>query len=258
MSKEFIFLVLLVAVSIAFAGAVALMGRRIQFTERARREIEVEEGRVFEFLHSLGEAFAEGVRSADLHRLIVESATRILDAHGGALYLADRHDTAMVPAFFSKGFPPLIEVPQHILEQGANTPIAVDSYVRLHAVKAGEGFIGEAWQFGEPRLITSGLEPLNLHRDRSMQIGSALVGPLVYRRKCLGVLAVSVQPGAASFTAADVKVFHTICEQSAFALYNEVIYLEANEKKRLDHDLAIAREIQSILLPSDPPPVPGY
>ncbi len=55
-----------------------------------------------------------------------------------------------------------------------------------------------------------------------------------------------------------MKVFHTICEQSAFALYNEIVYLEANEKKRLDHDLEIAREIQSILLPSDPPPVPGF
>jgi sigma-B regulation protein RsbU (phosphoserine phosphatase) len=91
-----------------------------------------------------------------------------------------------------------------------------------------------------------------------MQLGSALVGPLIYRRKCLGVLAVTAVPGATPFTDGDVKVFRTICEQSAFALYNEVVYLEANEKKRLDHDLTIAREIQSILLPSDPPPIPGY
>ncbi|HVE16295.1 MAG TPA: GAF domain-containing SpoIIE family protein phosphatase [Chthoniobacterales bacterium] len=257
-TREIVFLTLLVVVSLLSAGAMGLMVRRVRFTEQARHEIEVEEGRVFEFLHSLGEAFAEGVRSADLHRLIVESATRILDAHGGALYLADRNDTAMVPAFFSKGFPPLIEVPAHILEQGANVPIAVDSYVRLHAVKPGEGLIGEAWKRGEPQLVIDGLEALNLHRDRSMQVGSALVGPLIYRRKCLGILAVVAPPGATSFTTADVKVFHTICEQSAFALYNEVVYLEANEKKRLDHDLAIAREIQSILLPSDPPPVPGY
>ena len=256
--RELVFLILLIVVSLAFIGAMGLMTRRVRFTERARREIEVEEGRVFEFLHSLGEAFAEGVRSADLHRLIVESATRILDAQGGALYLADRNDSAMAPAFLSKGCPPLIDVPQHVLEQGVNMPIAVDSYVRLHAVKSGEGLIGTAWQKGEPQLVASGLEALNLHRDRSQQLGSALVGPLVYRRKCLGVLAVVAPPGATPFTAADVKVFHTICEQSAFALYNEVVYLEANEKKRLDHDLQIAREIQSILLPSDPPPIPGY
>lgn len=259
LTRELIFLALLIVVSVLFTGAVALMGRRIRFTERARHELEVEEGRVFEFLHSLGEAFAEGVRSADLHRLIVESAVRILDAHGGALYLASRNDAGMAPAFLSKGSPPLVEVPLHILEQGAITPIAVDSYVRLHVVKPGEGLVGGVWQSGEPRLQSgAALDALNLHRDRSMQIGSVLVGPLNYRRKCLGILAVTAAPGATPFTEADVKVFHTICEQSAFALYNEVVYLEANEKKRLDHDLEIAREIQSILLPSDPPPVPGY
>ncbi|MGH8049015.1 MAG: PP2C family protein-serine/threonine phosphatase [Chthoniobacterales bacterium] len=257
--REILFLVLLVVVALIAAGIATILSRRIYFTERARRELEVEEGRVFEFLHSLGEAFAEGVRSADLHRLIVESATRILDAHGGAVYLADRNDAAMVPAFLSKGCPPLVEVPRHILEQAANMPIAVDSYVRLHAVKIGDGIIGRAWQSTEPVLLhAADLETLNLHRERPLLIGSAIVGPLIYRRKCLGILAVTAEPGAAPFTTPDVKVFRTICEQSAFALYNEVVYLEANEKKRLDHDLEIARDIQSILLPSDPPPIPGY
>lgn len=252
------FFLLLIASAVALTSLWGIMERRVRRTEKARLDIEVEEGRMFEFLHGLGEAFAEGVRSADLHRLIVESATRILDAQGGAIYLADRLDTALVPAFLSKNCPPLIEVPPHVLEQGAQAPIAIDSYVRLHAVKPGEGLIGATCQSQEPRLVVSNLDALNAHRERSLQLGSALLGPLIYRRKCLGVLAVTAPPGAAPFTAADLKVFHTICEQSAFALYNEVVYLEANEKKRLDHDLEIAREIQSILLPSDPPPVPGY
>ncbi len=63
--------------------------------ERSKEEIQVEETLVFDFLHGLGEAFTETIRPNDLHRLIVEGATRILDAHGGALYLADRtrHET---------------------------------------------------------------------------------------------------------------------------------------------------------------------
>ena len=55
---------------------------------------------------------------------------------------------------------------------------------------------------------------------------------------------------SAPFTQSDFVVFKSIAEQSAFALYNAIIYSEANEKKRLDHDLEIAREIQRILLPS--------
>jgi len=258
MMWEVAFFSLLLLLTAAFVVLFSVASRRINLSEKARLEIEVEEGRMFEFLHSLGEAFAEGVRSADLHRLIVENAVRILDAHGGALYLSDRNDSTMVPTFMSKGCPPLVDVPRHILEQGPNAALAVESFVRLHTVAYGEGLIGDAWRTGESKLINGGLEPLNQFRDRALQVGTALVGPLIYRRKCLGVLAVAAAPGATPFTPADVKVFHTICEQSAFALYNEVVYLEANEKKRLDHDLEIAREIQSILLPSDPPPVPGY
>ena len=68
---------------------------RIRQVERAKEEVQIEESLVFDFLHGLGEAFTETIRPADLHRLIVEGATRILDAHGGALYMADRTGTRL-------------------------------------------------------------------------------------------------------------------------------------------------------------------
>ena len=81
--------------------------RRISELERQRADLQVEEDRVFDFLHGLGEAFSEGVSSNELHRLIVESAVRILNAHGGALYLMDKADPILMPAFVSKGCPAL-------------------------------------------------------------------------------------------------------------------------------------------------------
>src|SRR5205807_8420850 len=82
-----------------------MQGRRIRLLERSKEEIQVEETLVFDFLHGLGEAFRETIRPNDLHRLIVEGATRILDAHGGALYLTDRTGTKLGPSFLSKGCP---------------------------------------------------------------------------------------------------------------------------------------------------------
>src|ERR687894_7318 len=84
---------------------------RIRQLERSNEEIQVEETLVFDFLHGLGAAFTETIRAADLHRLIVEGAARILDAHGGALYIADRTGTKLMPAYISKGCPPLVDVP---------------------------------------------------------------------------------------------------------------------------------------------------
>ena len=233
---------------------------RIRLLERSNEEIQVEENLVFDFLHGLGEAFRDVIRPHDLHRLIVESSVRILDAHGGALYMADRTGTRLKPVYLSKGCPPLVEVPDRILQQAASTPVALDSYLRSHPVNAGEGLLGRAWKSGEA-LHLANLEHVpelaNL-RETALGTASVMVTPLLYGRQNMGVLAVANGPMSPPFSASDFVVFKSISEQSAFALYNAIIYSEANEKKRLDHDLQIARDIQRILLPSQPPPIDGF
>src|SRR5437867_12753116 len=147
--------------------------RRIRLLERSKEEIQVEETLVFDFLHGLGEAFRETIRPNDLHRLIVEGATRILDAHGGALYLADRTGAKLVPAFISKGCPPLVEVPPHILQQVAATPVALDSFLRLHPVLLGEGIIGRTWQAGQPVCLNELSEAPELAKLRETSLATA-------------------------------------------------------------------------------------
>src|SRR5712691_11423324 len=108
--------------------------RRIRSLERSHEELQVEETLVFDFLHGLGEAFRETIRPQELHRLIVEGGTRILDAHGGALYVADRTGGKLVPAFISKGCPPLVDIPTNILQQAAANSVALETFLRLRTV----------------------------------------------------------------------------------------------------------------------------
>src|SRR5881227_3307591 len=108
--------------------------RSIRRLEHSQEEIQVEETLVFDFLHGLGEAFSDTIRPADLHRLIVEGAARVLDAHGGALYMMERTGGKLAPAFISTGCPPLINVPTHILQQATSTPAALENYPRMHTV----------------------------------------------------------------------------------------------------------------------------
>ncbi len=227
---------------------------------REREEIRVEESRVFDFLHGLGEAFSSDVQQADLHRLIVEGSMRILDAHSGALYLVDRHSTRLIPAFLSPGSLPFIAVPPHILAQARMAPVSLDSYLHLHSVPVGEGLIGGVFERCELLAATidnpTALSPLT--QNKGFMPGSILVSPLVYARQKLGVLALATHLDSTAFPASDRQVFASIAEQSSFALYNAIVFSEASEKKRLDHDLDVARDIQRILLPSSAPDVPGY
>src|SRR5882724_10218474 len=124
-----VFLGLLIASLAAWAFTWWQQRVRIRQLERSKEEIQVEETLVFDFLHGLGAAFTETIRAADLHRLIVEGAARILDANGGALYMIERSGTKLAPAFISNGCPPLIELPPDVLHRGTSNPAAIETYL---------------------------------------------------------------------------------------------------------------------------------
>ncbi len=102
---SFLLIGLLAATVIVLVGVNLRQRRSIEALRRAREELQVEENRVFDFLHGLGEAFSDNLRSSDLHRLIVEGATRITDAHGGALYLVDRTRKVAGSELYFEGLP---------------------------------------------------------------------------------------------------------------------------------------------------------
>ena len=232
--------------------------RQLLTATRAREKAETEEARVFDFLHSLGEAFSTDLRPDDLHRLIVESAVRILDAHGGALFKANREGIGLIARFISKSCPPLMEVPPHLLAQVENSQQALQSYYRLHTIEAGEGLVGKAWRDQDAILLLPQDTRLAGLRDSNAETHTAMLAPMIFAHQNLGVLAVAKGPMSAPFTETDFSTFKAIAEQSAFALYNAMIYLLADEKKRLDSDLQIAQEIQRILLPATAPTLVNY
>ena len=258
---------LLVLTLACFYWVVRYQRRTLRATQQRLDDVKTEESRVFEFLHGLGSAFSDTARSTDLHRTIVEGAARILNAHGGALYLVDRNGAMLIPTFISKGCPPLVSVPAHILQQAAANSIALDSYLRLHPISLTSGaqngsdsILTDVWQDKTAIFLPSvASEPrLAALRNMALRTESAMIAPLVYAGVNLGVLALANGPSSSAFTETDFEVFKAISEQSAFALYNAIVYAEANEKKTLDRDLEIARDIQRILLPSTSPEVAGF
>jgi sigma-B regulation protein RsbU (phosphoserine phosphatase) len=250
--------ILLGVVFITFYISRQKQEKQINALKKAREKIQLEETRVFDFLHGLGEAFTEDIRPADLHRIIVEGAVRILDAHGGALYLAARQGEVLMSGFTSKDCPPLIEIPGSILKQAESVPLALQSYLRLHAIEPGEGIVGTVWRDAEPLFLSGNDARLENLRETAQATTSAMFCPLLFGQQNLGVIAVANSRMGALFNSSDFAVFKAIAEQSAFALYNAIVYSEASEKRRLDLDLLVAQDIQSILLPSSAPEIDGF
>ena len=249
---------LLLAGSIGFFILVIWQRSRITKLERACEKIQQEENRMFDFLRELGSAFSEDLRLEELHRLIVEAAMRIMNARGGALYLVNRGASAVLPAFVSEFCPPLAQVPQLLLAQVEQSPVALQCFLRRHPVGSGEGIIGMVWENQEALLLQPDDSRLAGLGGLGQENGSVLVVPLSFAGHRLGVLAVANDSVSRNFDEGDLTLFKAISEQSAFALHSAGIYSEAHEKRRLDQDLMIAQEIQRILLPSGSPVVTGF
>ncbi len=235
--------------------------RRVKELKKTRRELQLEENRVFNFLHSLGEASSQGVRPKELYRLIVEGCVRILAATGGGLYFVDRDEKMLIPCFLTEKSPPFVNVPDMVQElipaaehDHGGTASSVHSFLRLHTVLRGQGLLGGAWDWPGPRLL--GREELAVELVEQ-GLNAALISPLRYGNRTVGVLALGNAPRT-SFSKGGLELFRTIMEQVSFALYHQTVYHEAGEKKIMDRDINIARDIQQLLLPAEAPTISGY
>lgn len=75
--------------------------------------------------------------------------------------------------------------------------------------------------------------------------------------KIIGVFQILNKKGG-PFTAEDEEFLEALSVHAAMAVENAKLYQQALEKKRLDGELEVAREIQARLLPVTLPHIPGY
>ena len=108
---EYALILLLAAIALAGLHRGRRLRARIGIVEQQRDRVATEEQRVFDFLHQIGEALALDSRGDVLHRFIVEGAIRITEAHGGAIYLADRRGENVRRAFGSAEHTILFPIP---------------------------------------------------------------------------------------------------------------------------------------------------
>lgn len=251
-----------VSVLVGLVLLLALMNQRKR-AKRIRqkyREMEVEEERMFHFLHDLGLAIGEQTTNGGLSRMIVEGVIEVVGAKGGVLYDSSPDGDFLIPAYVSDGCPPLVDVPEEVLEKSKDDPRALASCLRLSRTAAEVGLLGKA------RSQAEAIHVPDIRQDGSLEIYitdrfenvSVMLSPLRYAGKELGVLAVCKPHGDGRFSKNDFEVFRSVAEQSAFAIGNARVHRDANEKKTIEGELHNAREVQRVLLPQDDPRVKGF
>jgi len=226
----------------------------------AQYKAHLEQGqRVLTFLHDVGEAFNETLKGDEIFKLIIQCAVRTSEAKSGAIFLLDPACQFMEAAVIEGPFPPPFPPSDHIESKLASRAVFLEQTIRTQKIKSGEGILGTVAKTGKPVLIKKPSDDDRLpHYDNEiLKIHTYLAVPLIFRDQILGVLALANTKQERPFNDADLSLVTSLASQASFAIYNAKLHQVMAEKERMDRDLEIAREIQQILLPSDPPKIEG-
>jgi sigma-B regulation protein RsbU (phosphoserine phosphatase) len=121
-----------------------------------------------------------------------------------------------------------------------------------HEIPIGQGLVGYAAQSGQAVLVPDvSKDPRYIMANPETR--SELCVPLIYKEKVIGVLDIE-HTRRGYFNDDHVRIMTTMAAQVAIAIENATLYERiARQEKRLEQDLALARELQFRLLPQKRP-----
>ncbi len=124
-----------------------------------------------------------------------------------------------------------------------------------HDIPLGRGVVGYAAQAKEAALVPD-VTKSSRYIAVNPETRSELAVPLIYQEKVIGVLDLE-HTRRNYFTEDHKRTLTTLAAQLAIAIENARLYEEiARQEKRLERDLALARELQFRLLPHSLPQIP--
>jgi sigma-B regulation protein RsbU (phosphoserine phosphatase) len=246
---------------LVLAAAAAYLYNRSQSARREAARLRREKEIIFGFVHDVGEIFAEADQiDADvLLKRVLFYAQRTTGASAGAVYLLDRTDSMLSARAVAGLFPPLGEP----IEKGHDAGLAkqrhIEDLVRARRFARGEGLIGAVARDGVALLIADATRDPRVPRHALdfLATRSLLLVPLRIHRGTIGVLALAAREAGAAFTETDRDMMQALADQAAAALHYASLREHLDEKRRIDHDLSIARQIQASLLPASLPRLPS-
>lgn len=209
---------------VAFALDNALL-----FEETERRALEKE------VLLEVSRALAAPLDLDEVIEAIFKSLHQVVDYDAAAIYLADPATQALEMTS-QTGFPAVSE--------------------EAIGLQIGQGIVGWVAKTGEP-VIVPDVRADSRYVEARPDTRSELAAPLVLDGRTLGVFNLESDLIDA-YHEGHLEIVRAFAAQAAVAVERAHITRERLERRRLEKELAIAREIQLSFLPRQAPEVPGY
>jgi len=125
----------------------------------------------------------------------------------------------------------------------------------LQSYKVGSFITGWVLKNKQPLLIEDLAtdERFNVTENELKDVRTVLCVPVIFKGKIIGILTMTNKKTSEAFSASDMRLLSIIAAQSGQLIRNSQLQEESIEKKRLEHELQMAVQIQQSLLPEKVP-----
>jgi serine phosphatase RsbU (regulator of sigma subunit) len=187
-------------------------------------------------LNEVHDALSRSIELDELLNLILDSAFKQLQPEEGAVFLKTA-DGELVRAAIKSTL------------DGESTNL-VSSTLEHEVVDKGQAALvldtDTDERFGDAQSILS------------TGVRSLVAAPLIHPEGCLGMIALNSRLHRRQFDEDDLELLASLASVAALRIRNLALAEEAIERRRLEEEISLARQIQIALLPREMPTIPGF
>lgn len=232
--------------------------REVARLEEEKQGLMEERQIVLDYMHAMVDAVGERLPRDELFQRIVHAA--ILSTGALSACIFEKGSDNMMRGVAVEGlFPPHRPIPDTQRMKLGTRAKFIEQVLKSESFPVGEGVVGRVAATGQGMLVVrAGDDPrIVKHNDPALTVRSVIAAPIMVRKRLTGVLCVCNASDGLPFSETDYSLVETLAEQAGLAVHNSDFLNLQVEKQRLDIDLALASDVQRMLLPRTMPETPG-
>lgn len=226
--------------------------------EEEKQALMEERQIVLDYMHTMVDAVGERLPREELFQRIVHAA--ILSTGALSACIFEKGADNMMRGVAVEGlFPPHRPIPDTQRMKLGSRARFIEQVLKSESFPVGEGVVGRVAATGRGELITRAADDPRIvkHEDQALTVRSVIAAPIMVRQRLIGVLCVCNASDGLPFTETDYSLVEALAEQAGLAVHNADFLALQVDKQRFDLDLALASDVQQMLLPRSMPSVPG-
>lgn len=226
--------------------------------EEEKQALMEERQIVLDYMHAMVDAVGERLPREELFQRIVHAA--ILSTGALSACIFEKGTDNMMRGVAVEGlFPPHRPIPDTQKMKLGSRARFIEQVLKSESFPVGEGVVGRVAATGRGELITNAAADPRIvkHEDDVLTVRSVIAAPITVRQRLTGVLCVCNASDGLPFSETDYSLVEALAEQAGLAVHNADFLALLVDKQRLDLDLALASDVQQMLLPRTMPVVPG-